>query len=159
MNGLERRIALLCAAAGVFLLIVGTSIFLVEQRMSNAVSYSLIAGVALLISYAILDPGALVAAVRSRQLRFGSLSVLVSAAFLAILVVGNLLAARGTQSWGPHQRASLHALTKVAGGGSPPRRRPPHHRLLPALGGDRPGHPGAAAGAVPGRIAACEGEV
>ena len=99
MSGLERRVALLCAAAGVFLLIVGTSIFLVEQRMSNAVSYSLIAGVALLIGYAILDPGALVAAVRSRQLRFGSLSVLVSAAFLAILVVGNLLAARGTQSW------------------------------------------------------------
>lgn len=98
MSGLERRFALFCAAAGVFLLIVGSAIFLAEQRMTNAVSYSLIAGVALLVSYAILDPGALVAAVRSRQIRFGSLSVLVSAAFLAILVVTNLLAARGTQS-------------------------------------------------------------
>lgn len=95
----ERRFALLALAGGVFLVVIGLALLASEQRMSQGIGYALIAGVALVISSAILDPGATVALVRSRQLRFGSLSLVVTAAVLAILVAANLLAARGYQGW------------------------------------------------------------
>jgi len=94
----ERRFAIVCAVAGVILLFLGASVLLVEQRVSASASYPLIAGVALLIAYGILDPTAIRDLVSSRQSRFGTLSVLVTAFVLGILVMGNVLAARSTQA-------------------------------------------------------------
>src|SRR5438270_5022749 len=94
----ERRLALACAVAGVMLLFIGAALYLIEQQMTRQVSYSLIAGVALLVGYGILDPSSFTDLIRSRQARFGSLSVLVTAAVLGVLVVLNILASRGSQA-------------------------------------------------------------
>ncbi len=98
MRHLERRLALLCAAAGVLLVFIAASLLLVEGHMSPAVSYTLLAGIALLIGYAVLDPAAAMDLVRSRQARFGSLSVIVTAVAIGILVTFNVLASRSTAS-------------------------------------------------------------
>lgn len=94
----ERRLAIVCLVLGVILIFLGASSYLVEQRLTSGASYPLIAGLALLISYGILDPTAVRDLVSSRQSRFGTLSVLVTAVVLGILVTGNVLAARSTQS-------------------------------------------------------------
>jgi ABC-type uncharacterized transport system involved in gliding motility auxiliary subunit len=80
------------------LLAIAGGLWFVEQQMTRQISYSLIAGVVLLIAYAILDPTSIAELVQTRQARFGSLSVLVTAAVLGVLVFVNILAARGTQS-------------------------------------------------------------
>ena len=98
MNAWERRLAVAALVVGVVLLFFGASSILVEQRLTSGASYPLIAGVALLISYAILDPTAVRDLVSSRRSRFGTLSVLVTAIVLGIVVMGNVLAARSTQS-------------------------------------------------------------
>lgn len=98
MSSLERRLAVLCAVLGVILLFVAAGIYTVESRLTQGASYSLIAGVALLIGYAILDPRAVLDLVRSRQARFGSLSVLVTAVVLGILVSVNVIASRADQA-------------------------------------------------------------
>ena len=56
------------------------------------------AGLALLIAFVVLDPGAAAELVRSRRARFGSLSVLVSAAVIGILLLVNVLASRSSQA-------------------------------------------------------------
>ncbi len=91
---LDRRLAIACLIGGVVLLLAALLQFLAQQQMSTAISYSLIAGVALLICYGLLAPTAVIDLVRSRQARFGSLTVFVSAAVLGVLVMGNVLAAR-----------------------------------------------------------------
>ena len=99
MSSWERRLAVVCLVFGVLLIFLGGSSYLVEQRLTTAASYPLIAGVALLIAYAILDPTAVRDLFTSRQSRFGTLSVVVTAILLGILVMGNVLAARATQSF------------------------------------------------------------
>lgn len=98
MNVWERRLAVACLLVAVILLFVGASSFLVEQRMTASSSYPFIAGIALLISYVILDPTAARDLVSSRQSRFGTLSVVVTAVVIGILVMANVLAARSTQA-------------------------------------------------------------
>ena len=98
MNIWERRLANLCLVLAVVLLFVGASSFLVAQRVTGGASYPIIAGIALLISYVVLDPAAARDLVSSRQSRFGTLSVLITAVFIGILVMGNVFAARSTQA-------------------------------------------------------------
>jgi ABC-type uncharacterized transport system involved in gliding motility auxiliary subunit len=98
MSTWERRLAVACLLLAVILLFVGASSFLVEQRLTTGASYPLIAGIALLISYAILDPTAARDLVSSRQSRFGTLSVVITAVVVGILVMANVLAARSTQA-------------------------------------------------------------
>jgi hypothetical protein len=98
MNVWERRLAIGCLVVGVVLLFLAGSSYLVEQRLTAGSSYPLIGGIALLISYVILDPAAARELISSRQSRFGTLSVIVTAVVIGILVVGNVLAARGTQT-------------------------------------------------------------
>jgi len=99
VNAWERRLAVGCLLLAVILLFVGASSFVVEQRLTAGSSYPFIAGIALLISYVILDPTAARDLVSSRQSRFGTLSVVVTAVVLGILVMANVLAARSTQSF------------------------------------------------------------
>ncbi|HVD00191.1 MAG TPA: GldG family protein [Candidatus Dormibacteraeota bacterium] len=98
MSGWERRLAIGCLLLGVVLLFVGGSDVLVEQKVTGSASYPLIAGLALVISYVILDPTAARDLVSSRRSRFGTLSVLVTAVVVGILVAVNVLAARSSQS-------------------------------------------------------------
>jgi ABC-type uncharacterized transport system involved in gliding motility auxiliary subunit len=78
--------------------------------MSSAISYSLIAGVALLVCYGVLSPTAVAELVRRRQTRFGSLSVVVSAAAIGILVMANVVASRSVAS-ADLTRAGLFTLS------------------------------------------------
>jgi ABC-type uncharacterized transport system involved in gliding motility auxiliary subunit len=94
----DRLLGSLGAALGVVLLFVGISLVVVEGRLVSSASYTLVAGLALLIAYVVLDPTAAADLVRSRRARFGSLSVLVSAVVIGILVMANVLASRGTQA-------------------------------------------------------------
>lgn len=98
MNRWERRFANFCAVAGVLLLFLGGSLYGIEQQMTQGVTYSFLAGLALLIAYGILDPSAVTDLIRSRQARFGSLSIVVTALVLGVLVIANVLASRGTQA-------------------------------------------------------------
>jgi len=98
MNVWERRLAVGCLLLAVVLLFVGASSLLVEQRLTAASSYPFIAGIALLISYVILDPTAARDLISSRQSRFGTLSVVITAVVIGILVMVNVLAARSTQA-------------------------------------------------------------
>lgn len=95
---LDRKLAIVCLFVGVALLFAGTGIFLSQGEMSSSVSYTLIAGVALLICYGLLAPTAVLDLVRNRQARFGSLTVIVSAVVIGVLVMANVIAARSTQT-------------------------------------------------------------
>ena len=94
----ERRLAVLCAISGVLLLAVAGTFWLLDRAMSRQLAYSLIAGLALLVGYAILDPTSLSDLFRTRRGRSGSLSILVTALVLGLLVVADILASRGTQA-------------------------------------------------------------
>jgi ABC-type uncharacterized transport system involved in gliding motility auxiliary subunit len=94
----ERNLTIVCAVGGLLLLIAGGSLVLVEGGLMRHTSFILIAGLALLIAYAILDPRAVRDLVRSRRARFGSLSVVVTAVVLGILIAINVVASRGTQA-------------------------------------------------------------
>jgi ABC-type uncharacterized transport system involved in gliding motility auxiliary subunit len=96
MAHLERRLALVCAVLGVLLLFAGVSFVVVEGGLVPSTSFTLIAGVALLIAYAVLDPRAAGDLIRSRRARFGSLSVVISAIVIGILVAVNVLGSHGT---------------------------------------------------------------
>ena len=98
MTTWERRLAIGCLLLGVVMLFLGASQVLVEQQWTSGASYPLIAGVALVIAYVILDPTAVKDLVSSRQARFGTLSVLVTALVLGIVAGANVLASRSTQS-------------------------------------------------------------
>ena len=94
----ERNLATACAIGGLLLLFAGASLVLVEGGLVRTASFVLLAGVALLIAYGILDPGAVTDLVGSRRARFGSLSVVVTAVVLGIVVAVNVIASRGTQA-------------------------------------------------------------
>jgi ABC-type uncharacterized transport system involved in gliding motility auxiliary subunit len=110
MRGWERLLGVLGAAAGVVLLFVGVSVALVEGRLVPAASYTLVAGLALVIAFVVLDPGAVAELVRSRRARFGSLSVLVSAVVIGILIMVNVIASRGSQA-ADLTRSGLYTLS------------------------------------------------
>lgn len=110
MRWLEKRLALAAAGVGVLLLLVGLSAVIVEGRLVSSAGYTLIAGLALVIAYVVLDPSAAVDLVRGRRARFGSLSVLVSAAVIGILVVVNVLASRSSQA-ADLTRSGLYTLS------------------------------------------------
>lgn len=107
---LDRRLAVACLFAGIALLFAALGLYLSEQQMSSTISYALIAGVALLICYGLLAPTAALDLFRSRQARFGSMSVLVSAIVIGILVMANVLAARSTQAY-DLTRGQLYTLS------------------------------------------------
>src|SRR5207302_1755789 len=94
----ERPAAVFSAVLGLILLGVGGAILSIQGRLTTTSGYPLIAGVALLIAYALLDPAALRDLVKSRRSRFGTLSVLLTGLVIGILVLANVLAARSTQS-------------------------------------------------------------
>jgi ABC-type uncharacterized transport system involved in gliding motility auxiliary subunit len=94
----ERRLAVLCAVSGVLLLAVAGTLWLLDQEMNRQLAYSLIACVALLIGYAVLDASALTDLARTRRGRSGSISVLTTAVVLGLLVGINILASRGSQA-------------------------------------------------------------
>jgi ABC-type uncharacterized transport system involved in gliding motility auxiliary subunit len=107
---LERGAAVLCLVAGVVLLFAALGLFLARQEVSNGVSYALIAGVALVICYGLLAPRAVLDVARSRQARFGTLSVVVSAAVIGIMVMANVVVSQGVQSW-DLTRGQLYSLS------------------------------------------------
>jgi ABC-type uncharacterized transport system involved in gliding motility auxiliary subunit len=111
MRRLERRLALLCAAAGILLIFAGGSLAVVEGGLTPRTSFTLVAGVALVIAYAILDPAAVSELLRSRRARFGTLSVLVSAVLVGILIAANVLASRSTQAT-DLTRSGLYTLSQ-----------------------------------------------
>jgi ABC-type uncharacterized transport system involved in gliding motility auxiliary subunit len=110
MARLERRLALVCAVAGLLLLFAGASFIVLEGGLTPRGSFTLLAGIALLIGYAILDPAAIRDMLRSRRARFGSLSVLVSAILVGILVAVNVLASRSIQA-ADLTRSGLYTLS------------------------------------------------
>jgi ABC-type uncharacterized transport system involved in gliding motility auxiliary subunit len=110
MTRWERVLGLLGAAAGLVLLFVGVSVVVVEGRLAPAASYTLIAGLALIIAFVVLDPAAAGDLLRSRRARFGSLSVLVSAVVIGILILVNVLASRGSQA-ADLTRSGLYTLS------------------------------------------------
>jgi ABC-type uncharacterized transport system involved in gliding motility auxiliary subunit len=110
MNRWERLLGVLGAGAGVVLLFVGVSVVVIEGRLVPAASYTLVAGLALVIAFVVLDPGAVADLVRSRRARFGSLSVLVSAVVVGILIMVNVIASRGSQA-ADLTRSGLYTLS------------------------------------------------
>jgi len=110
MRNLERWAAIACLVAGVVLLFAALGLYLAQQEVSSAVSYALIAGVALVICYGLLSPRAVIDLARSRQARFGSLSVIVSAVVIGILVMANVVMSAGVQSW-DFTRGQLFSLS------------------------------------------------
>ena len=110
MKHVDRLVATACLVGAVVLLAVAFGLVLVEQRLANSTSYYLIAGVALLICYGLLAPRSLLTAARSRRARFGSLSVVVSAIVIGILVMANVIASRSLQS-ADLTRGQLYSLS------------------------------------------------
>ncbi|HEX6348132.1 MAG TPA: GldG family protein [Candidatus Dormibacteraeota bacterium] len=98
MKNLDSKVAVACLVAGVILLFSGIGLFLAAQEMSGPASYTLIAGIALLIVYGVLSPRAVVDLARNRHVRFGTLSLIVSSVVIGILVMANVIAAQGEQS-------------------------------------------------------------
>lgn len=90
--------ALLSAVGSVLFLGAGLALLIADRHFNPNNAYFLIGGLALAFLYTILDPTALPALVASRAGRFGSLSLVVSAVFLAILAMLNVFASRGTQT-------------------------------------------------------------
>jgi ABC-type uncharacterized transport system involved in gliding motility auxiliary subunit len=110
MRNFDRLAAVLCLVAGVVLLFSALGLFLVQQEVTSGVSYALIAGVALVICYGLLSPRAVLDVARSRQARFGTLSVIVSAVVIGILVMANVVVSQGVQSW-DFTRGQLYSLS------------------------------------------------
>jgi ABC-type uncharacterized transport system involved in gliding motility auxiliary subunit len=94
LRGWDRRLALTVLAAGVVLLFVAAGQLLVDQSMTPSIAYSLIGGVALLLLGFVIDPRAVEDLARSRRARFGSVTVVVSAGVIGVLVMGNVIASR-----------------------------------------------------------------
>lgn len=94
MRNFDQKLAIACLIGGILAIFVAVGLLVGEQQMTSQISYFLIAGVALLICYGVLSPTAVAELLRSRQTRFGSLSVIVSAIVLGILVMINVVASR-----------------------------------------------------------------
>lgn len=106
----DHRVALLCAVAGLLLLLTTLSFVFVDGGLTQRTTFLLFAGVALLIAYGVVEPGAVLELVRTRRARFGSPTVLVGAVVIGILVAVNVIASRGAQA-GDFTRSGLHTLS------------------------------------------------
>ena len=106
----DRRIALLCAVAGLLLLLTTLSFVFVDGGLTQRTTFLLFAGVALLIAYGVIEPGAVLDLVRTKRARFGSLTVLVGAVVIGILVAVNVIASRDAQA-ADFTRSGLHTLS------------------------------------------------
>jgi ABC-type uncharacterized transport system involved in gliding motility auxiliary subunit len=106
----ERRLALASAGVGLLLLLATLSLILVDRSLSQRTAFTLFAGLALVIVYVVLDPSAVIDLVHNPRARFGSLSVLVSALALGVLIAVNVVASRGTQAV-DLTRSGLHTLS------------------------------------------------
>jgi len=94
----DRRLALASGAAGVPLLLTGLAFVLVDGGLSQRTGFLLLAGAALVIAHAVVDPRGIIEMARDRRSRPGSVSVLVSAAVLGVVIAGNVLASRSLQA-------------------------------------------------------------
>lgn len=94
MSRWDRRIALAAAAIGVILLLIGAGQLVVDRQVSSGTSFTLIGGIALLILSALIDPRAALELAHNRRTRFGSMSVVISAVMVGVLVMLNLIASR-----------------------------------------------------------------
>lgn len=106
----DRRIALLCAVAGLLVLLTTLSFVFVDGGLTQRTTFLLFAGVALVIAYGVVDPGAVLELVRTRRARFGSLKVLVGAVVIGILVAVNVIASRGARA-ADFTKSGLHTLS------------------------------------------------
>jgi len=87
------------ALAGAFGLVLAAAFFLVYGEFGPPSRLALAAGILLLGSAIALDPEAALGVLRSRESRYGSNAVVISIAFVGILVALNLLGARVSQRW------------------------------------------------------------
>lgn len=110
MAGWDRRIALLFAAGGVLLLFTTLSFVLVDGGLTQRTTFLLFAGLALVIAYGVVSPTALLELVRIRRVRFGRLSLLISAVVIGILIAFNVIASRSTQA-SDFTRSGLYTLS------------------------------------------------
>jgi ABC-type uncharacterized transport system involved in gliding motility auxiliary subunit len=106
----ERRAGLAVASAGLLMLLTALSLILVDGGLSRMTMFLLFAGLALVIAYAVIDPSIVTDLARDRRARFGSLSVLISALVIGILVAVNVIGSRGTQA-ADLTRAGLYTLS------------------------------------------------
>ncbi len=98
-----KRFASLIAVLGVVTLIVGALLYVVNQTFSLPVQIVLSAGVVLLAVAAFLRPDAIQAALSGRRTRYGSNALVMSLAFVGIVVLLNIL------GQAHHQRFDLTA--------------------------------------------------
>jgi ABC-type uncharacterized transport system involved in gliding motility auxiliary subunit len=80
------------------LVAIGGAVWYLDRQMTRQISFLLIAGVVLMIAYAVLDPSSVADLLLTRRGRSGSFSVLATAVLLGALVVLNILASRGAQT-------------------------------------------------------------
>jgi ABC-type uncharacterized transport system involved in gliding motility auxiliary subunit len=98
MTRWDRRLALVCGAAGLPLLLATLAFALADGVLSQRTAFLLFAGVALVIAAAVIDPRGIVAMARDRRSRPGSLTVLASASLVGVVIAVNVLASRGLQA-------------------------------------------------------------
>ncbi|MBO0689671.1 MAG: hypothetical protein J2P40_08885, partial [Candidatus Dormibacteraeota bacterium] len=106
----QRWAAVLLAGVGVALLLIAATLSLGNPEHGGQPLYLAIAGAALLIASVAVDPRWPREVWGTRQARFGSLSVFVTAIVLGILVAVNVAASRSTAS-ADLTRAGLYTLS------------------------------------------------
>jgi ABC-type uncharacterized transport system involved in gliding motility auxiliary subunit len=106
----DRRAGLVCAVAGIVLLLTTLSYVLVDGQLSQRGAFLLFAGVALVIVFVVVDPSAAGQLLRGRRPRPGSLGALIGAALVGVLIASNVLASRSTAS-ADLTRAGLYTLS------------------------------------------------
>ncbi|MBI4927745.1 MAG: GldG family protein [Anaerolineae bacterium] len=74
-------------------------LFIVQRSFSLAIQISLGVTLVAFLTYILLDPKRVLAALRGRQARYGSNAFILTVAFVGILVVINLLVARNPVRW------------------------------------------------------------
>jgi ABC-type uncharacterized transport system len=98
MTRWDRRLALAGAAVGVPLVLATLALAVARGGFDQRAALLLVAGIALVLVYAVLDPRGVVALARDRRRRPAAASVLAGAAVVGVLLAGNVLAAGGLQA-------------------------------------------------------------
>ena len=109
----DRRLALTSAVVGVLLLLSALGLAAVEGEVSQRTASLLVAGLALVMVFAVVDPGAIAVLARNRRGRLGTLSVLVTAVVLGALVAANVLAS-GSSRAADLTRSGLYTLSPTS---------------------------------------------
>lgn len=110
MSRLDRRLSIVLAVLGIVLVFAGVGAVVANGRVNQGAAVMLLGGLALLIGYAVLSPEAVRDLVVSRQARFGTLAVLITAVFVGVLVLGNVIVSRSDRSW-DLTKAKLNTLS------------------------------------------------